>query len=123
LKIDHLLWHTSQRITTHYSEAQLANLTNAADEACQLKPCKSPAISWVNGIAEAKDEAHSLTLGTLVAGAGFCAYMDVRLGYWAAFFATAALLNRALSGAIDLIAIGITINIPMLQCYISYDRP
>jgi len=34
-----------QRITTHYSEAELANLIEAAEKACEIKSRKTPAIS------------------------------------------------------------------------------
>jgi integrase len=38
-----LLGHKSQRITTHYSEAEVANLIAAAEKACNQKSRKSPA--------------------------------------------------------------------------------
>ncbi len=44
-----LLGHKSQRITTHYSEAELANLIAAAEKACDQKSRKTPAISWATG--------------------------------------------------------------------------
>jgi integrase len=46
-----LLGHKSQRITTHYSEAELANLIAAAEKACNQKSRKIPAISWAPGTA------------------------------------------------------------------------
>jgi hypothetical protein len=53
-----LLGHKSRRITTHYSEAELANLIAAAEKACNPKSRKIPANSWaavnVPGQAEAK---------------------------------------------------------------------
>jgi len=55
-----LLGHKSQRITTHYSEAEVANLIAAAEKACQQKPHKAPAISWASGMAGAKIAANSL---------------------------------------------------------------
>jgi integrase len=55
-----LLGHKSSRITTHYSEAELANLIAAAEKACSLKPHKTPTISWASGMAGAKVEGNSL---------------------------------------------------------------
>ena len=37
-----LLGHKSQRITTHYSEAELANLIAAAERRATKSPAKSP---------------------------------------------------------------------------------
>jgi integrase len=42
-----LLGHKSGRITTHYSRAELANLIEAAEKACEADSRKSPAISWL----------------------------------------------------------------------------
>jgi len=39
-----LLGHKSSRITTHYSEAELANLIAAADSVCETESRKSPAL-------------------------------------------------------------------------------
>jgi hypothetical protein len=47
----------SQRITTHYSEAELANLIAAAEKACDQKPL---AISWATAKARASTEANAL---------------------------------------------------------------
>jgi len=55
-----LLGHKSQRITTHYSEAELANLIAAAEKACDTKPRKVPAISWAPGASGNHIEANSL---------------------------------------------------------------
>jgi integrase len=55
-----LLGHKSQRITTHYSEAELANLIAAAEKACETKSRKTPAISWATGTVGAQVEANSL---------------------------------------------------------------
>jgi hypothetical protein len=41
-------------ITTHYSEAELANLIAAAEKACDTKSRKVPAISGVTGMAVAQ---------------------------------------------------------------------
>ena len=67
-----LLGLKSSRITTHYSEAELANLIAAAEKACNLKPRKTPAISWATGATRAQAEDNSLIWkGKLVAGVGF----------------------------------------------------
>ena len=42
-----LLGHKSGRITTHYSRAELSNLIEAAEKACEADSRKSPAISWL----------------------------------------------------------------------------
>jgi integrase len=55
-----LLGHKSQRITTHYSEAELANLIAAAEKACDQKSRKVPAISWATAKAGAPTEANAL---------------------------------------------------------------
>ncbi len=55
-----LLGHKSRRMTTHYSEAELANLIAAADRACSSKFHKSPATSWAAGDIGAPAEANSL---------------------------------------------------------------
>jgi len=55
-----LLGHKSQRITTHYSEAEVANLIAAAEKACNQKPRKTPAISWATGAIGSKVDANSL---------------------------------------------------------------
>lgn len=39
-----LLGHRSGRITTHYSQAELANLIDAANKACEQDSRKSPAL-------------------------------------------------------------------------------
>jgi hypothetical protein len=52
--------HKSQRITTHYSEAELANLIAAAEKACNQKSRKIPAISWAPETAGTQIEANSL---------------------------------------------------------------
>jgi integrase len=55
-----LLGHKSQRITTHYSEGELANLIAAAEKACNQKSRKIPAISWAPGTVGTQVEANSL---------------------------------------------------------------
>ena len=55
-----LLGHKSRRITTHYSEAELANLIAAADKACDSKSRKIPANSWAAVDVRAQAEAKSL---------------------------------------------------------------
>ena len=55
-----LLGHKSQRITTHYSEAELANLIAAAEKACNQKSRKTPAISWAPGNIGMQSEANLL---------------------------------------------------------------
>ena len=42
-----LLGHKSGRITTHYSQAELASLIRAADLLCTTESRKSPAITWL----------------------------------------------------------------------------
>ncbi|HUN26045.1 MAG TPA: tyrosine-type recombinase/integrase [Steroidobacteraceae bacterium] len=42
-----LLGHKSGRITTHYSQAELANLIEAADKVCTTDSRKSPASTWL----------------------------------------------------------------------------
>ncbi len=49
-----LLGHKSSRITTHYSEAERANLIAAAEKACNQKSRKTPAISWSQEQSEFK---------------------------------------------------------------------
>jgi integrase len=39
-----LLGHLSGRITTHYSQAELANLIAAANQVCEVMSRKSPAL-------------------------------------------------------------------------------
>ena len=41
------LGHKSGRITTHYSQAELANLIAAAEKACGTDPHNSPASTWL----------------------------------------------------------------------------
>ena len=55
-----LLGHKSQRITTHYSEAELANLIAAAEKACDTKSRTVPAISGATGMAVAQAETNPL---------------------------------------------------------------
>jgi integrase len=55
-----LLGHKSRRMTTHYSEAELANLIAAAERACDSKPHKNPAISWATRAVGTEVEANSL---------------------------------------------------------------
>ena len=55
-----LLGRKSRRITTHYARAELANLIAAAEKACDLKPRKTPAISWASGAIGSKVEVNSL---------------------------------------------------------------
>jgi hypothetical protein len=55
-----LLGYKSRRITTHYSEAELANPIAAAEKACETKSRKTPAISWATGAVGAKAEANAL---------------------------------------------------------------
>ncbi len=42
-----LLGHRSGRITTHYSQAELTNLIEAAEKVCDTESRKSPAITWL----------------------------------------------------------------------------
>ena len=42
-----LLGHRSGRITTHYSQAELANLIEAAEKVCDAESRKSPAVTWL----------------------------------------------------------------------------
>ena len=42
-----LLGHESGRITTHYSQAELTSLINAAEKVCGTNFHKSPAITWL----------------------------------------------------------------------------
>jgi integrase len=42
-----LLGHKSGRITTHYSQAELASLIEAADKVCSTESRKSPATTWL----------------------------------------------------------------------------
>ena len=42
-----LLGHRSGRITTHYSQAELTNLIEAAEKVCDTESRKSPATTWL----------------------------------------------------------------------------
>jgi integrase len=42
-----LLGHRSGRITTHYPQAELLNLIEAADKVCTAESRKSPATTWL----------------------------------------------------------------------------
>ena len=42
-----LLGHKSGRITTHYSQAELASLIHAAEKVCDSESRKSPATTWL----------------------------------------------------------------------------
>ncbi len=42
-----LLGHRSGRITTHYSQAELSSLIEAAEKVCDTESRKSPAITWL----------------------------------------------------------------------------
>jgi integrase len=42
-----LLGHRSGRITTHYSQAELTNLIEAAEKVCDLESRKTPATTWL----------------------------------------------------------------------------
>jgi hypothetical protein len=42
-----LLGHRSGRITTHYSQAELTSLIEAAERVCDTESRKSPAITWL----------------------------------------------------------------------------
>src|SRR5271167_344165 len=42
-----LLGHRSGRITTHYSQAELTSLIEAAEKVCDIESRKSPAITWL----------------------------------------------------------------------------
>ena len=55
-----LLGHKSRRITTHYSEAEVANLIAAAEKACNQKSRKNPAIFWAPRKSGTQIEANSL---------------------------------------------------------------
>lgn len=48
-----LLGHKSGRITTHYSQAELSNLIEAADKVCDAKSRKTPATTWLRRRASA----------------------------------------------------------------------
>jgi hypothetical protein len=48
-------------MTTHYSEAELANLIAAAQRACDSKSRKIPASSWATSAVGTEVEANSLT--------------------------------------------------------------
>jgi integrase len=41
------LGHRSGRITTHYSQAELTNLIDAAEKVCDTESRKSPATTWL----------------------------------------------------------------------------
>jgi integrase len=55
-----LLGHKSRRMTTHYSEAELANLIAAAERACDSKSRKTPASSRATSAIGTEVEANSL---------------------------------------------------------------
>jgi hypothetical protein len=42
-----LLGHKSGRITTHYSQAELSNLIDAAERVCDAESRKTPATTWL----------------------------------------------------------------------------
>src|ERR1039457_3539844 len=42
-----LLGHKSRRMTTHYSQAELTSLIDAADRVCSTESRKSPATTWL----------------------------------------------------------------------------
>jgi hypothetical protein len=42
-----LLGHKSGRITTHYSQAELTSLIEAADKVCSTESRKFPATTWL----------------------------------------------------------------------------
>jgi integrase len=42
-----LLGHRSGRITTHYSQAEMAGLIEAAEKVCDTESRKSPATTWL----------------------------------------------------------------------------
>jgi len=42
-----LLGHRSGRITTHYSQAELTSLIEAAEKVCDTESRKSPATTWL----------------------------------------------------------------------------
>jgi hypothetical protein len=42
-----LLGHKNGRITTHYSNAELGNLIEAAEKVCGANPHNSPTITWL----------------------------------------------------------------------------
>ena len=42
-----LLGHRSGRITTHYSQAELTSLVDAAEKVCETESRKSPATTWL----------------------------------------------------------------------------
>jgi integrase len=48
-----LLGHRSGRITTHYSQAELASLIEAAEKVCDTESRKSPATTWLRRKTEA----------------------------------------------------------------------
>jgi integrase len=55
-----LLGHKSRRMTTHYSEAELANLIAAAERACDSNSRKTPASSWATSAVRTEVGANSL---------------------------------------------------------------
>ena len=55
-----LLGHKSSRITTHYSEPELANLIAAAEKACEQKPHKIPTTFWATPAVGGQLSANSL---------------------------------------------------------------
>ena len=50
-----LLGHKSGRITTHYSQAELANLIEAAERVCDQGSRKSPATTWLRHHASQRE--------------------------------------------------------------------
>jgi hypothetical protein len=55
-----LFGHKSGRMTTHYSTAELSNLIEAAEKACQLGSRKSPATVTLKQKAAGAQEANRL---------------------------------------------------------------
>jgi hypothetical protein len=47
LRIDRSCWVKSGRMTTHYSQAELSNLIEAAEKVCDAESRKTPATTWL----------------------------------------------------------------------------
>ena len=55
-----LLGHRSGRITTHYSQAELTNLIEAAEKVCAEQSRKTPATTWLRRKTSQLGGANSL---------------------------------------------------------------
>jgi len=56
-----LLGHKSNRITTHYSSAELTSLIAAAEKVCDEKSPNPPATTWLRRRAEKENRAKLLS--------------------------------------------------------------